>query len=72
MIIKTSPYRKMNVTLDLTTIDPINYPVRTVEAQGVAIPRRSTINIAEALQIVADAKAFNAKIAAEAAAIRNS
>lgn len=69
---QTSPFRKMNVTLDLTTIDPINYPVRTVEPTGIAIPRRCTINIAEAHQMIADAQALNAKIAAEAAAIRNS
>lgn len=34
--------------------------------------RRCTINIAEAHQMIADAQALNAKIAAEAAAIRNS
>lgn len=72
MAINSSPYRKMNVTLDLTTIDSINYPVRTVESTGLAIPRRCTINIAEAHQMIADAQALNAKIAAEAAAIRNS
>ena len=51
MTIKTSPYRQMNVTNDLTTYDPINYPVRPVFEQGVAIPprqRRCNINIAEA------------------------
>lgn len=67
-----TPYQPMNVTLDLTTVDPINHPVRTVESEGVAIPRRCNIDTKAAHQLVADAQALNAKIAAEAAVIRNS
>lgn len=57
----TSPYRKMNVTFGLTTYDPINYPVRTVETDGVAIPQRPArhcnIDIAEAHRLVAETEA---------------
>lgn len=75
MTIKTSPYKVMLTnTSGLTTYDSKNHPVdsQPVVDQGVTIPRRCTINVAEAYRIIADAKAFNAKIAAEATAIRNS
>ncbi len=62
-------------TSGLTTYNPVTHSVDLTTSPDCSVaipPRRCNVNLAEVERILAEAKALNAKIAAEAAAIRNS